>query len=65
MSSNTKWTAEKIPDQSGKIAIVTGSNSGIGFETARILADKNAEVILAVRNQGKGEKAIQKIKDHK
>ena len=63
MSSNTKWTAENIPDQSGKIAIVSGSNSGIGFETARILADKNAEVILAVRNRGKGEKAIQQIKD--
>lgn len=56
-----KWDIENISDQSGKIAIVTGSSSGIGFEAARILALKNAEVIIAVRNDVKGEKALEKI----
>ena len=58
---NEKWTAENIPSQKGKIAIVTGSSSGIGLEAARVLANKGAEVIIAVRNNAKGEKAVQKI----
>ena len=48
-----KWTAENIPDLTGKIAIVTGANSGIGYETARALAHKDAMVILACRKQHK------------
>ena len=60
MSTN-KWTAENIPDQKGRIAIVTGSSSGIGFEAAKALANKNAKVIIAVRNLAKGEKAKSKI----
>lgn len=59
--STKKWTAENIPDQKGRIAIVTGSSSGIGFETAKALANKNAKVIIAVRNLAKGEKAKSKI----
>jgi NAD(P)-dependent dehydrogenase (short-subunit alcohol dehydrogenase family) len=51
-----------VPDQKGKVAIVTGSSSGIGYEAARVLANKKAEVIIAIRNQQKGEKAIEKIK---
>jgi len=58
-----KWDSNNIKDQSGKVAIVTGSSSGIGYEAARVLAKKNAEVIIAVRNQAKGDKAVQKIKD--
>lgn len=58
-----KWTSADVPDQSGKIAIVTGSSSGIGFETAKILALKNAKVIVAVRNIEKGNKAVEKIKE--
>ncbi|MBN2011741.1 SDR family NAD(P)-dependent oxidoreductase [candidate division KSB1 bacterium] len=54
-----------IDDQTGRIVIVTGSNSGIGYETARVLALKNATVILAVRNLGKGSTAAQKILDQK
>jgi len=57
-----KWTAENISDQKGKVAIVTGSSSGIGYEVARVLANKNAEVIIAVRNQVKGNTALRKIK---
>jgi NAD(P)-dependent dehydrogenase (short-subunit alcohol dehydrogenase family) len=59
MTSN--WTAENIPDLTGKIAIVTGANSGIGYEMARALAGKEATVILACRNQAKGEAAVQQI----
>ncbi len=51
----SNWTAQSIPDQSGTVAIVTGSTSGLGEETARVLASKNAKVILAVRNAAKGE----------
>ena len=59
--SQKKWTEENIPDLKGKIAIVTGSSSGIGFETAKQLANKNATVIIAVRNLKKGKDALDKI----
>ena len=52
-----KWTANHIPDQTGKLAIVTGANSGIGLETARGLAGAGAQVILAVRDFKKGNEA--------
>jgi NAD(P)-dependent dehydrogenase (short-subunit alcohol dehydrogenase family) len=55
------WTAEEMPDLAGKTAIVTGANSGIGFEMARALACKRAEVILACRNKEKGEAALRQI----
>ena len=57
----TNWTAENIPDLTGKIAIVTGANSGIGYEMARALARKEAMVILACRNKDKGEAAVRQI----
>lgn len=56
------WSASDIPDLSGKTAIVTGANSGIGIETARELARKGARVILACRTQEKGEAALQNIR---
>jgi NAD(P)-dependent dehydrogenase (short-subunit alcohol dehydrogenase family) len=56
-----KWTHADIPDQSGKTAIVTGANTGIGYETARALAKKGADLILACRSQEKGEAAVQRI----
>lgn len=56
-----KWNSDNIPDQSGRVVVVTGSSSGIGYETARVLAAKSAEVIIAVRNLEKGNTAADKI----
>jgi NAD(P)-dependent dehydrogenase (short-subunit alcohol dehydrogenase family) len=54
---SSKWTGKDMPDLAGKTAIVTGANSGIGYETARALAGKRATVILACRSPEKGETA--------
>ena len=56
-----KWTSEDIPDQTGKIAIVTGANSGLGFEVAKVLARKGAHVIMGCRNIEKAEEAHNQI----
>lgn len=56
-----KWTVDDIPQQEGKLAVVTGANSGLGFYTTRALAIKGAKVIMACRNLEKGEMARQKI----
>ena len=61
--SKEKWIADNIPSQEGKLIIVTGSSSGIGYEAARVLANKSAKVIIAVRNKEKGVKAVNHIKD--
>jgi len=56
-----KWTTADIPDQSGRTAIITGANTGLGYETAAALAAKGAHVVLAVRNLEKGKAAADLI----
>ena len=51
------WTAKNIPDQSGRVAVVTGGNGGLGLETARELARKGAHVVIAARNMDKAAAA--------
>src|SRR3954468_4527040 len=57
----TKWTTADIPDQTGRTAIITGANTGLGYETAAALAAKGAHVVLAVRNLDKGKDAATRI----
>ncbi|MHA1367919.1 MAG: SDR family NAD(P)-dependent oxidoreductase [Candidatus Heimdallarchaeota archaeon] len=56
-----KWTTRNIPDLTGKIIIVTGANSGIGFEDAKVFTRNRAKTILACRNMEKANKALSKI----
>ncbi len=55
------WTWAQVPDQTGRVAVVTGATSGTGFEAARILAACRATVVLACRNQPKAEAAAHRI----
>jgi NAD(P)-dependent dehydrogenase (short-subunit alcohol dehydrogenase family) len=57
----TTWSFDSIPDQTGRVAIVTGANTGIGYETARALARKGARVVLACRDLGKARAAVERI----
>lgn len=57
----TRWNAADIPDQTGRTAVITGSNTGLGYETARALAARGAHVVLAVRNLDKGKAAADLI----
>ena len=56
------WTEKNVPDQSGRLAIVTGSNTGLGYDNARVLAAHGARVVLAVRDTAKGEEAAARIR---
>ncbi|MFW2335431.1 SDR family NAD(P)-dependent oxidoreductase [Ilumatobacter sp.] len=60
--SNPAWTVSDIPDQTDRIAVITGANSGLGLETARALAASGATVVMAVRNTEKGRSAIDEIR---
>ncbi|WP_330274320.1 oxidoreductase [Lentzea sp. NBC_00516] len=57
----TAWTADRIPDQTGRVAVVTGANSGLGLVTATELARRGAHVVLAVRDTAAGEEAARRI----
>jgi len=55
------WTTSDIPDLSGRTAVVTGGNAGLGYETVKALADHGASVIMASRNEDKAHSARQSI----
>jgi len=56
------WTTADIPDQAGRVAVITGANTGLGLETAAALAEHGAHVVLAVRNLDKGKGAAELIR---
>src|ERR1700740_2458898 len=56
-----KWTTADIPDQTGRVAVITGANTGLGYETATALAEHGARVVLAVRTLDKGKDAAARI----
>ena len=56
------WTSDDIPDQSGKTALVTGGNSGLGYESVLHLARKGARVLLAARDRGRGTAALERLR---
>lgn len=59
---NEQWNINDVGDQSGRVAIVTGANSGLGFETSQALAGRGASVVLAVRNLESGREAVDAIR---
>ena len=58
---NAKWTSDDVPGQHGRLAVVTGANTGLGFQTAQVLAAHGASVVLAVRDTEKGKAAAARI----
>jgi NAD(P)-dependent dehydrogenase (short-subunit alcohol dehydrogenase family) len=58
---SARWTTDDVPGQQGRLAVVTGANTGLGFETAQALATRGASVVLAVRNVEKGKQAAARI----
>lgn len=62
VASRAAWTLAHMPDQRGRLAIVTGANSGLGFLTARNLARGGARVLMTARDEGRGQRALARIR---
>jgi NAD(P)-dependent dehydrogenase (short-subunit alcohol dehydrogenase family) len=60
--SSRRWTAADVPSQAGRTAVITGASSGLGRETATVLAERGADVVLACRDIGKAERAAGQIR---
>jgi len=60
-SQGDRWTEADVPDQRGRTAVITGANTGLGFETARVLAARGAQVVLACRDLGQAKEAAVRI----
>jgi NAD(P)-dependent dehydrogenase (short-subunit alcohol dehydrogenase family) len=61
IAETRKWHEADVPDQSGRVAVVTGANTGIGYQAASVLAYRGAHVVLAVRDMEKGNTALSRI----
>ncbi|MCU4156852.1 SDR family NAD(P)-dependent oxidoreductase [Carboxylicivirga sp. A043] len=59
--ATTQWNESNIPDQTGKVVIITGATSGLGKQAAKVLTAKNAKVIMAVRNMEKGHNVLREL----
>ncbi|MGW3994767.1 SDR family NAD(P)-dependent oxidoreductase [Amycolatopsis sp. NPDC004772] len=55
------WTERDVPSQRGRVAVITGANTGLGFDTAKVLAERGATVVLAVRDVEKGKQAAARL----
>lgn len=62
MNKSLNWTPDAIPDLSGKTVLITGANSGLGLESTRMLAGRDARVVMACRNPDKGEQARDEVR---
>jgi len=61
MTQQRRWTAERIGDQSTRVFVVTGANSGLGLATVRALAGRGGHVLLAVRDEERGRRAVELV----
>jgi len=62
VANRAAWTLAHMPDQKGRLAIVTGANSGLGFLTARNLARSGARILMTARDEGRGQRALARIR---